>query len=288
MKVPRIGWYPGMLVRRTGAFTLVELLVVISIIALLVSLLLPALAGARAAALFTSCSANLRSIGQGMAIYAQNYEDHYPAYFDVYSDLYARGSPQGRYWWNEMQDLGYFGSPPSALPLPSDGGLPGGMVLVCPADQTPYLPDGATFPQYACSYGMNYWVSFVDGLGGVVTGTDNYFPPHIWPRIASIPDPGSVVLASEVQWGGLMDFYLPNATVVSTAANPAWNAWAWQRHAQTGAAKVNVAWCDGHVSSVTQVIGPPYSASSRLLGVSENLAVGIKDFDYDTYAATHP
>ncbi|MFG0275593.1 MAG: type II secretion system protein [Phycisphaerales bacterium] len=54
--------------RRFG-FTLVELLVVISIIALLLGLLLPSLAGARESAYALVCQANLRSLGQAQAGY---------------------------------------------------------------------------------------------------------------------------------------------------------------------------------------------------------------------------
>ena len=62
---------------RTG-FTLVELLVVIGIIALLVSVLLPALNKARVAAVQAACLSNHRQLMQGILQYTNEYRGHYP------------------------------------------------------------------------------------------------------------------------------------------------------------------------------------------------------------------
>lgn len=76
--------------RRPRAFTLVELLAVIATIAILASLLMPALARAKEKARRIACLSNVKQLGLAMHLFATDY-DHYPWRVPI-----ARGGSQTR------------------------------------------------------------------------------------------------------------------------------------------------------------------------------------------------
>lgn len=109
------------------AFTLVELLVVISIIALLVSILLPALNKARDAAKFTICQTNMHQIGLAMTMYANENKGRNVPGDTAGVTIYGYDPSQNEYrffLFGHLLGGGY-------LPLPEADNS----VLYCPGDK---------------------------------------------------------------------------------------------------------------------------------------------------------
>jgi len=97
--------------QKKKAFTLIELLVVIAIISILAAILFPVFARARENARRASCMSNLKQIGLGMMMYAQDYDERYPpAYLLTASGGYINqtnsGMPGARFLTGDAGTIG--------------------------------------------------------------------------------------------------------------------------------------------------------------------------------------
>ncbi len=150
-----------------GGFTLVELLVVIGIIAILISLLLPALNKARGAARAVACMSNMRQLGQAFFMYAAENDGKLTV---VHQDGWVQPVGSSSTTDGNMVDWkgliqGFIGTRGYGLSLNSRGNRVNFFnehrVLACPSD--PFFTTGMNIPTSFAretSYGMGAYVSW--------------------------------------------------------------------------------------------------------------------------------
>jgi prepilin-type N-terminal cleavage/methylation domain-containing protein len=206
---------------RVRGFTLVELLVVVAIIALLLSILLPALNRARDLAITVRCNANLKQIFYTQTLYAADYDDRMVAAYAGWGNTWWPSWPRRSFNGGQSIGLGYY-VPFSQADVTSSGQGDGSIdevvnipqVFSCPKYAMEVRPRSTWWLRNSFDYALNFWTSMGNnsyryppftagfaagtiGLGVEVRPENNSHLMAPTPRMSSFPRPAQTFFASD-------------------------------------------------------------------------------------------
>jgi prepilin-type N-terminal cleavage/methylation domain-containing protein len=257
--------------RRQAAFTLVELLVVIGIIALLISILLPALNRARAQAAVTRCASGIRQIVTASIMYANDNHGALPPYRnDKGTSTYNLETVFNYIWTTDFGD--------GTATEPDSGALVGRLVRKKYLNtQNLYMCPSATVEGDAAGYRANYYFN-----GNVayrtVAGT-RYLQPW-WKKITNYgKPPKGEVMVSRFSGDGTMAFPTwPRAM----ATDPIYDL-QYATHAIGKSRAWNFAYADGSVRTVT--VDPRVSRTANKWRNYLDMAIGLQSISWENGAS---
>ena len=228
--------------RKLRAFTLVELLVVISIIALLMSILMPSLSRAKEQARKIICQNNLKAITLGDQMYAQDSDDwHVPAF---YNDL-AHDPPEALWFqnplfskimtlkgrFNKEDELAY---EEKSMTLPKD--------FKCPTDKRTLDNGGLHLQAGQIIQGVSYAMNMMG-----IRPTGGWAPGIVYAlKTLQVKRPSNKIFFMDGQW---FVVYREGAEYkrVWDIYGDRMGAWEWDAASYRHREGANIAFYDGHV-----------------------------------------